>query len=248
MEWIYIIVNAIMFILLVLFIKHLFPSYMREKGKNLATKEDIQEITRKTEEVQKEFKEDFELFTSDVKFKYDFYYEQYAKLYSKLYAIIAQSEYVRQFIKAKNKQDISFDEVPFLEISKTRKMFQKIDLREGKPITATKKQKEITTSISQFNKKEMCDYIIENGEYASQKLLKLAVSYRFASSHYSGNPEVNNSSCEDIANEEEFKLIKEMVCCIVSEYNYLRKELKMEYDETELKMGIPKLFNYHTDL
>lgn len=155
MEWIYIIVNAIMFILLGLFINHLFPSYIREKGKNLATKEDIQEITRKTEEVQKEFKEDFELFTSDVKFKYDFYYEQYAKLYSKLYAIIAQSEYVRQFIKAKNKQDISFDEVPFLEISKTRKMFQKIDLREGKPITATKKQKEITTSISQFNKKNV---------------------------------------------------------------------------------------------
>ena len=29
---------------------------MDEKGKNLATKEDIEEITRKTEEVQQEFR------------------------------------------------------------------------------------------------------------------------------------------------------------------------------------------------
>ena len=44
--------------------------YMDEKGKNLATKEDIEEITRKTEEVQQEFREGFELFSNDVKFKY----------------------------------------------------------------------------------------------------------------------------------------------------------------------------------
>ena len=42
---------------------------MDEKGKNLATKEDIEEITRKTEEVQQEFREGFELFSNDVKFK-----------------------------------------------------------------------------------------------------------------------------------------------------------------------------------
>ena len=43
---------------------------MDEKGKNLATKEDIEEITRKTEEVQQEFRQGFELFSNDVKFKY----------------------------------------------------------------------------------------------------------------------------------------------------------------------------------
>ena len=36
----------------------------------------------------------------------------------------------------------------------------------------------------------MCDYIINNGQYATQKLLKIAISYRFANSHYSGNPDV----------------------------------------------------------
>ena len=39
---------------------------MDEKGKNLATKEDIEEIARKTEEVQQEFREGFELFSNDV--------------------------------------------------------------------------------------------------------------------------------------------------------------------------------------
>lgn len=241
MEWIYILANAVFLFLLGLFIKNYLPSYMAEKGKNLATKEDIQEITRKTEEVQKEFKEDFELFTSDVKFKYDFYYEQYAKLYSKLYAIIVQSEYVRHFIKVTDGQDISFDEAPFLEISRTRKTSQKIDFNKGHPIATTQKQEEIETPISRFNKKQMCDYIIEKGDYASQRLLKLAVSYRFAHNYYSGNPEVKNASCENIANEEEFKLIREMVCCIVSEYNFLRRELKMEYDVDELENGIPNM-------
>lgn len=241
MEWVYILVNAVFLFLLGLFIKNYLPSYMDEKGKNLATKEDIQEITRKTEEVQKEFKEDFELFTSDIKFKYDFYYEQYAKLYSKLYAIIVQSEYVRHFIKVTDKKDISFDEAPFLEISRTHKISQKIEFKTGHSIGTTQKQEEIETPISKFNKKQMCDYIINNGEYASQRLLKLAVSYRFAYNYYSGNPEVKNASCEDIANEEEFKLIREMVCCIVSEYNFLRRELKMEYDIDELENGIPKM-------
>lgn len=52
MEWIQIIINVVLIFLLGLFIKNYLPSYMNEKGKNLATKEDIQEITRKTEEVQ----------------------------------------------------------------------------------------------------------------------------------------------------------------------------------------------------
>ncbi len=75
MEWIYIAVEIILVFLLGLFIKNFLPSYMEEKGKNLATKEDIEAITRKTEEVQKEFKEGFELFSSDVRFKYDFYFK-----------------------------------------------------------------------------------------------------------------------------------------------------------------------------
>ncbi len=241
MEWIQIVINVVLIFLLGLFIKNYLPSYMDEKGKNLATKEDIQEITRKTEEVQKEFKEGFEYFSSDLQFKYDFYYKQYSELYSKLYAIIIQSEYVRRFIFITNGQEHSFEEVPFFEITPTHKVKQQLKFEKGKPLTFNQSSEEIETPISQFNKKQLCDYIIENGEYATQELLKIAVSYRFAYSHYEGNPDVKNSSCADVANSEEFRLIREMVCCIVKEYNYFRKELKMKYNHSELDVGIPHL-------
>ena len=57
-----------------LFTKHYLPTYMDKKGENLATKEDVEEITKLTEQVQKEFNEAFELFSSDVKFKYEYNY------------------------------------------------------------------------------------------------------------------------------------------------------------------------------
>lgn len=241
MEWILVIVQIVLFLVAGLLIKFFLPSYMEEKGKNLATKEDIQEITRKTEEVQTEFKESFELFTSDVQFKYDFHYKQYSELYSKLYAIIIQSEYARHFMFLTHGELITFDDEPFLEISPIERTTEQIKFEKDKPTTVTRNVEKIETPISQFNKKQMCDYIINNGEYATQKLLKLAVAYRFAYTYYAGNPDVKNSSCEDIANDEEFRLIREMVCCIVSEYNLFRRELKMDYDDAELQSGIPNL-------
>lgn len=241
MEWAYVVIEITLTFLLYLFIKNFLPSYIDEKGKNLATKEDIEAITRKTEEVQKEFKEGFELFSSDVRFKYDFYFKQYSELYSKLYGIIMQSEYVRHFKKINDGQEVSFDEVPFLEVSPTHRVTKSVHWSSENPTAVTQKEERIDTPISNFNKRHLCEYIIENAEYATQKLLKIAVSYRFASYYYAGNPEVKNSSCQETANDEEFRLIREMVCCIVSEYNFFRKELKMAYNEVELKTGIPQL-------
>lgn len=241
MEWSIIISSAVSTFLLGLFLKNYLPSYMDKKGENLATKEDIQEITLKTEEVQKEFKEGFELFSSDVQFKYDFYFKQYSELYSKLYTIIIQSEYVRHFIKINEKNDISFDEAPFLQMSPTHRVTQPMQCGSDMATTMTQTEKIIETPISQFSKEQLCEYIISNGEYASQTLLKLAVAYRFAHHFYEGNPNTKSSSCREAANEEEFRLIREIVCCIVSEYNFLRQQLKMEFSEIELSSGILKL-------
>jgi hypothetical protein len=241
MEWSQTILIGLFIFLLGLFIKHYLPSYMEEKGKNLATKEDVAEITRKTEEVQAEFREGFEMFASDVHFKYDFYYKQYSELYCNLYAIVTQSEYVRYFVlldcNDEEKRNFSYENAPFIEVSPRHKATTSINIEEGKPVKYSKKTEDIITPVSQFNKKQLCDYIIENGALASQKLLKLAVSYRFAYEHYSGNPEVKNSSCAETANDEELRLIREMTMCIVSEYNTLRKELKMDYDKDELATG-----------
>ena len=52
------IINIIIFLsiwLVFLISRHYFPSYIKEKGRNLATKEDIADITKKMEEVRIEF-------------------------------------------------------------------------------------------------------------------------------------------------------------------------------------------------
>ncbi len=196
----------------VLFMKFSFPSYMKEKGKNLATKEDIQEITRMTESVQKEFREGFEEFSSDLNFKYELYY--------KLYSIIIQSEYVRHFIKLTDGNEYSFEEIPFLEVSATHKVTQKLDFKVGEPVSFEETVEDIETPISEFRKDKMTDYIIKKGEFASQKLLKLAISYRFAFDHSSAKSNVDSAD-RDVANDEEIRLIKEIVKCIVIEYNEL---------------------------
>jgi len=240
MEWIQVLLTALFVFLLGLFLKHYFPSYMEEKAKNLATKEDVAEITRKTEEVQTEFRKGFELFSSDVHFKYDFYYKQYSELYCKLYAIIVQSEYVRHFVlldcNDKEKIDFSYDNAPFIEVSPRHRVTESMKFEQGNPAKCSKKTEDIITPVSQFNKKQLCEYIIKNGALASQKLLKLAVSYRFVYEHCAGNPEVKNVPTET-ADNEELRLIREMVICIVSEYNVLREKLKMDYDEDELTTG-----------
>ena len=183
MEWVQVVIGIleiVAIIILGLFLKNYFPSYMDEKGKNLATKEDLAEITRKTEVVQQEFRENFERFSSDIRFKYDFYYRQYTELYCKLYAIVIQSEYVRRFMKLQTGKETSFDEAPFLEISPTRRITNTLKFENGAASKVSTETEEIITPISQFNKKQLCDYIIENGAYSSQKLLKIAMSYRFA--------------------------------------------------------------------
>lgn len=224
-----------------LFIKNYFPSYMEEKGKNLATKEDIAEITEKTEEVQRQFREKFELFSSDVRFKYDFYYKQYSELYCDLYKIVIQSEYIRHFLYLDSGRESSFDEAPFIEISQTTRVKEIEKWGTGKETEYQKTVEKFDTPLSKFNKKQLCDYIIENGQYASQQLLKLAVSYRFAYSYYTGNPEIKSASMQDTANDEEFRLIREIVCCIVKEYNILRRKLNMDYSMNEIESGIPEL-------
>ena len=241
MEIVNLLLNIAVIFLVGLFTKNYLSSYMDKKGENLATIEDIEEITRKTEEVQREFKEEFEAFSSDMRFKYDFFYKQYSELYCKLYAIIIQSEYVRHFIQITDGKVITFEEAPFLEISPTHRETTTWNIGGEKGSSVSRKTESIETPISKFYKKELCDFIIQNGELASQNLLKLAVSYRFAHEHYSGNDSGGSVDVKEKADDEEFRMIKEIVSTIVKDYNQLRKELKLSYDEDEISSGVPTM-------
>ena len=176
MDWLLLIVefaSIIAVFLLGLFTKNYLPSYMEKKGENLATKEDVKEITRRTEEVQQEFRQEMARFSKDLEFKYDFYYKQYDGLYSFLYAIVSQSEYTKHIIKLTDGRELTFDEYPFVKISPTRTV--KTTYEIGK----TTHQETLTeTEISEFDQKKICEYIISNGHLATPELLKLAVSYR----------------------------------------------------------------------
>lgn len=66
--WI-IIANATVTIIGGLWIKSFLPSYMSQKGKNLATKEDIGEITSIVKDIENSFNKELEQFRSDIDFR-----------------------------------------------------------------------------------------------------------------------------------------------------------------------------------
>lgn len=116
MDWLLLIVefaSIVAVFLLGLFTKNYLPSYMEKKGENLATKEDVKEITRRTEEVQQEFRQEMARFSKDLEFKYDFYYKQYDELYSFLYAIVSQSEYTKHIKKLTDGRELTFENIHF---------------------------------------------------------------------------------------------------------------------------------------
>lgn len=222
-----------------LFFKTSLPSYMGKKGENLATKQDISDITRKTEEVQNDFRKQFELYSSDIRFKYNFYFKRFSELYCKLYAVIIQSEYARYFFSKAEKENYPFKDFPFFEIQSIKRNTGTLNENGTMEVLNTDV---IETDLSKFNKHYLIKTIIDNSDIASQDLLKLAVSYRLSYEFYSDNEKhIRNEIINKIADEEELRLIREMVCCIVKEYNSLRKDLKMSFDETELKTGEPNI-------
>jgi hypothetical protein len=223
------------FFFLGLFIKNYLPTYMNEKGKNLATKEDIGDITQKTEEVKNAFQKEFADFSAELRFKNDFYYKQYSQLYAKLYAIVAQSEYFRYFAERYQGLNSPMDDVPFFEIQGKRTEM-KADLFSGAILS--QKTEEMTDSITDYNKKQICDFIITNGDLSSQKLLKLAIAYRFVHRNYSGSGKnVEDEKLRKAFDDEEFELIKKIVRTIIMDYNILRKDIKLEYSLSELETG-----------
>ena len=232
MDWILGVINIVCVFLLGLFIKKYLPGYMDQKGKNLATKQDIKEITKRTEEVKILFQKEMEVFSSDLTFTNDYAFNRYSILYAKIYGIVIQSEYVRFFFKKHNKGNLNFEDYPFLELTRTEER-QRINLSTG--VSTLLEETPIEDEMTSFNKKQLSDYIIEHGEYASPKLLKLAIAHRYAWSHYAGKLESQTDT--DAFNNSEFELIKEIVKTIIMEYNEMRKIVKLSYSEHELNTG-----------
>lgn len=130
---------------------------------------------------------------------------------------------------AEDGTQLTFDKFPFLTISKTHRVNQRIEFKSGQPVQFSQTTEEIETPVSEFNFDNLIAEIIDSGEYADQNLLKEAVSYRFIDSVGRGNPEYE---------DEGLKLQAEIVKNIVKTYNRLRKELGMPYSEKEIETGL----------
>jgi len=171
----------------------------------------------------------FDWFKDTKEFKRKYYYEQLKELYIPLYSIVVQSEYLRRF---HHLDHLSHDQVPFLEINKKKtKVTQDLLTNEIKKEETEK----LSDVITEFNKEKIAKLIIDNGMFASQKLLKLAVSYRYVHKHYTDKTIVP-AQLESFQKHELF-LINEIVKCIVKECNEKLKECSMPYSEEEIELS-----------
>jgi hypothetical protein len=172
----------------------------------------------------------FNLFEQKTNCKRDRYYKQLSELYLTIYAIVAQSEYIRYFHNIEG----DFEDIPFLEISQ-RRYTTKINFSKGNTQVEAK-EFSVQDAVTEFNKESIANQILENKKYASQKILKLAVAYRYVSRHYTDDtiePEI-----KDKFEIEELVTIKRIVQSIVRETNQMLKECDMDYSKEELATGI----------
>jgi len=213
-------VNVIVLTLFALFMRSFLPSYMGKKGENLATKEDVAEITRKTEEVTTSFQRELAVFTNELSFTNDYSFNRYSILYTKIYGIIVQSEYLNwkyHLEKGGDGYPPHFNEMYFVNDTDTH------DDEES--------------AIMSFNKKELCQFIIENGEYASPELLKLSIAYRYVKKILE-KTDREKYELYPSHEESEQRLIREIVKTVIIEYNELRKKVNLSFNEQELKTGV----------
>ncbi len=222
---------------------------MEEKAKNLASKEDIAEITEKVEIVKYHYNgdieklrinlnKDFQEYMDNMKFLKERSYNQYVGLYSKLYAIIIQSEYFRYLFEIHGE----FKDIPFLELEK-KSIHEKVEFHNFMTNSSIDKtEEEIHDEITDFNKIKIADMIIENGELATERLLKLAVAYRYVHKHYINKG--SNCKLKEKCAAEELKIIKSIVQAVVKETNELKKICNLQFNEIEISTGIMKWEEY----
>lgn len=178
-------------------------TYFDKKAENLATKQDVTEITEKTEQVRADFHKILGKFDADLKFKYEFYEKQYSELYSLLYCMVCESESLRYILTNISKEQIAFGEVPIVEYE--------VD-NNGR------ENQEAETAICE----RLLNLILNKYMYASPALIKLV----YTLNNIEKFP-------EDVDNENqkkflECKLKMEIIRTILKDYYWLRRQLHLQ--------------------
>mgnify|MGYP000866734145 CR=1 FL=1 len=201
-------------------------------------------ITFGTNSIFHYLKNKLDWFADTKKFNRDNSYDQLKNLYLYLYSVICQSEYLRVVFDIKG----SHDDIPFLEAEKKKEIkkhtldFNNIDFNN---FTFNTVEYEISDAVTEFNKINICEYILNHKEYASQELLKLSVAYRFVHQYYLDETLESKEYLEKFRNHE-LILIREIVKTIVKETNSKLKLCRMDYNKDEIHTGIIKIKYFNT--
>ena len=183
-------------------------TYFDEKAKNLATKQDITEITAKTEQVQAEFHKILGQFDADLKFKYEFYEKQYKELYALLYCMVCESESLRYILTNLSSEQIVFGEVPIMEYEIDNNGSDKQEIKE----TICEK---------------MLNLILDQYVYASPTLMKSACALANIEK-YLGT--VDNEEQKKLL---EYELKAKIVRTTLKDYHWLRQQLRLHENNDE---------------
>ena len=182
--------------------------FLEKKAENFATKQDITEITLKTEQIQADFHKLLVRFDADLKFKYDFYAKQYRELYSSLFCMVCESEALRYILTSLSGDVLPFEEIPIVE-------YEIDSNREKNP--------QIETTICEKMSKLISDKYV----YASPALIKLIITLARVEKYQTT---VKNKEQKKVL---ELQLKAEIIRTILKDYYWLRQQLQLKESENE---------------
>lgn len=186
-------------------------TFFDEKARNAATKQDVREITEKTEEIRDHFEKSKELFQTDLHFKYNYFEKQYNELYIDLYCYICQSEARRKMASEFKNIIHNFEDVPIFD-------YEIVTVNEA----------------NKFEVEKILDLIKSKYKFASPDLIKIYNLYQ------SLKDWKEDSEVDEKIEVNEVRLKKKLIVTIISDFNNLRKYLQLNVQENEvasLKQG-----------
>ena len=183
-------------------------TYFKKKAENLATKQDVAEITIKTEQVQADFHKILGKYDADLKFKYEFYEKQYIQLYSSLFCIVCESESLRYILKSLSEEHMVFSEYPIVEY----------ETEDGE-----KESQETEKTICE----KLLNLIFDKYMYASPSLIKLASALVNIGKYQTNVKSKERQKCL------EHQLKAEIIKTVLKDYYWLRGQLHLQESKDE---------------
>lgn len=115
----------------------------------------------------------YDVFKRKNEFKKKYNVEELKGLYIPLYCMISQSEYIRKTVGSLPNVNLSIKEAPYIHITKksSKTILNNNEVKHEEFI----KDDELT----KYDENAMVNLVIDNCRYATTKLIKLAIAYRF---------------------------------------------------------------------